>query len=192
MEKMKLYRWLNSTLIMGLLFSHSLFSQQVYEISTDQQSFKVLGTSTLHDWHMESSSAKGQFNVILTDGTPSFTASKITFLAETLKSGKRGMDKNAYKALNTKEYPNVEFILSECTMESATKGLATGKLIIAGASRDVTFKIEVEKLNNAFTIRGSTDFLLTDFQIDPPKALLGTIKTGNAVTIEFNSTFKTR
>jgi len=140
---------------------------------------------------MESSSAEGQFNVVVTDGLPSFTASKISFIAETLKSGKRGMDKNAYKALKTDEYPNIEFTLSECSMESATKGLATGKLIIAGFTRDVTFKIEVEKSGSDFILKGSTDFLLTDFQIDPPKALMGTIKTGNAVTIEFNSTFKT-
>lgn len=192
MRTIKANRGLIFTLVLALGITQGLFSQQVYEISTVEQSFKVLGTSTLHDWHMESSSAEGQFNLVLTDGLPSFTASKISFIAETLKSGKRGMDKNAYKALKTDEYPNIEFTLSECSMESATKGLATGRLIIAGFTRDVTFKIEVEKSSSAFIIKGSTDFLLTDFQIDPPKALMGTIKTGNAVTIEFNSTFKTR
>jgi polyisoprenoid-binding protein YceI len=54
----------------------------------------------------------------------------------------------------------------------------------------VTFDIEVEQSGNAFTVKGTTDFRLTDFQIDPPTALMGTIKTGDEVTIEFKATFQ--
>ncbi len=182
------------TVFIGLLIFLNplqIFSQEAFILSSEEQSFKVLGTSTLHDWHMESSSATGQCSITLKDGSiVSFNTASISIPAETLKSGKRGMDKNAYKALDTKEHESIQFTLSKYIMESETAGKATGKLTIAGYTRDVTFNIEVKKTDSAFTIKGTTDFNLTDFQIEPPKALMGTIKTGDAVTIEFNSTFK--
>ncbi|NVJ47555.1 MAG: YceI family protein [Cytophagia bacterium] len=174
-----------------LLTAFSLQAQQRVNLKPNSQKYTVKGTSTLHDWHMTSEEAKGFITVEVSDnGTPRFVGSDVTLVAESLKSGKKGMDKNAYKALNTDDYPNIQFKLNNCTMESATKGKATASLTIAGFSRDVTFDIEVESTGSAYTIKGSADFRLTDFKVDPPTALMGTIKTGDDVTIEFNATFQ--
>lgn len=175
----------------ALLVSFTLQAQQKLVLQTNSQEFAVKGTSTLHDWHMTSSEAQGF--VMLNDAessAPKFSGAEIMLAAETLKSGKKGMDKNAYKALNTEEHPGIKFILNNCEMASATNGKASGKLTIAGFTLDVTFDIEVQQAGNAYTVKGSTDFRLTDFQIEPPTALMGTIKTGDDVTIEFVTTFK--
>lgn len=174
-----------------MLAAFNLQAQQKVNLKPSTQEYVVKGTSTLHDWHMTSEEAKGFVLVGLAEnGVPSFSKSEITLLAESLKSGKKGMDKNAYKALKTDEFESIKFVLNNCTMESASKGKATANLNIAGFSRDVTFNIEVEKSGNGYTIKGTTDFRLTDFQIDPPTALMGTIKTGDEVTIEFKATFQ--
>ncbi|WP_288343082.1 YceI family protein [uncultured Roseivirga sp.] len=178
------------SLVALLLISTGMQAQKTVNLKPDAQEYVVKGTSTLHDWHMTSNEAKGFVTVSMIDGVPNFTGSEITLLAETLKSGKKGMDKNAYKALKTDEYESIEFVLNHCTMESAVLGKATAELTIAGFSRDVIFDIQVEQSGNAFTVKGTTDFHLTDFQIDPPTALMGTIKTGDEVTIEFKATFQ--
>ncbi|KYG72631.1 hypothetical protein AWW68_17165 [Roseivirga spongicola] len=179
------------SLVILMFAAFSLQAQQKVNLKPNSQEYVVKGTSTLHDWHMTSEEAVGFITVKKdANGVPSFTGSEITLKAESLKSGKKGMDKNAYKALKTEEYPSIEFVLNNCTMESATKGKATAKLTIAGFSRDVTFDIEVEQTGSAYTIKGSTDFRLTDFKIDPPTALMGTVKTGDDVTIEFKATFQ--
>lgn len=179
------------SLVALMLAAFNLQAQQKVNLKPSTQEYVVKGTSTLHDWHMTSEEAKGFVLVGLAEnGVPSFSKSEITLLAESLKSGKKGMDKNAYKALKTDEFESIKFVLNNCTMESASKGKATANLNIAGFSRDVTFNIEVEKSGNGYTIKGTTDFRLTDFQIDPPTALMGTIKTGDEVTIEFKATFQ--
>lgn len=178
-------------LVVFFLIGLNLQAQQKLNLKAGSQEFSVKGTSTLHDWHMTSEEGEGFVQVSESaEGVLNFTGSEITLVAETLKSGKRGMDKNAYKALNTDEFPNIQFVLVSCNMESATAGKATGKLTIAGTTRNVIFDITVEKSGDAFTVKGSTDFRLTDYQIDPPTALMGTIKTGDDVTIEFNATFQ--
>lgn len=174
-----------------LIATFNAQAQERIKLQPTAQEFVVKGTSTLHDWHMTSSEGEGFMMLnAATNGVPNFSGAEIVLSAETLKSGKRGMDKNAYKALDTEEHPSIKFVLSSAQMESATSGKASGKLTIAGFTRDVTFNIEVKGGGNSFTIKGSTDFRLTDFQIDPPTALMGTIKTGDEVTIEFNTTFQ--
>ena len=37
-----------------------------------------------------------------------------------------------------------------------------------------------------FSLKGSEEILLTDYGIDPPTALLGLIRTGDRITIEFD------
>lgn len=179
------------SVIVLLLTAFSMQAQERVSLKPNSQEYTVKGTSTLHDWHMTSDEAKGFITIeVADDGTPSFVGSEVSLMAESLKSGKKGMDKNAYKALKTEDYQNIQFKLNNCTMESATKGKATAQLTIAGFSRDVTFDIEVESTGSAYTIKGSADFRLTDFKVDPPTALMGTVKTGDDVTIEFKATFQ--
>ena len=45
-------------------------------------------------------------------------------------------------------------------------------------------------LDNKITLIGEKKFKMTDFKIDPPKALFGTITTGDDITIKFSTTFK--
>ena len=178
-------------LVVSMLGAFNLQAQQKVNLKPNSQEYVVKGTSTLHDWHMTSNEGKGFIMVgAAANGLPSFTGSEVTLGAESLKSGKKGMDKNAYKALKTEEFESIQFVLNNCTMESATKGKAEAKLTIAGFSRDVTFDIDVEKTGSAYTIKGNTGFRLTDFKIDPPTALMGTVKTGDDVTIEFKATFQ--
>lgn len=181
-------------LSIALLFFLTAFlskAQERLNLKSEGQELKIEGTSTLHDWHMTSGEANGYIMMEMgEDSQPVFTSAKISLEAESLKSGKRGMDKNAYKALNTSDFPNIQFVLDNCTMASATEGTATGKLTVAGTTRDVTLDIKVEQSGSEVTVQGSTAFRLTDFNVDPPTALLGTVKTGDDVTIQFNSTFQ--
>ena len=40
---------------------------------------------------------------------------------------------------------------------------------------------------NKVTLTGATKLKMTDYKIDPPKALMGTITTGDEITIKFNT-----
>lgn len=175
----------------GFLDAEKIQAQQKLILQQENLLFKVSGTSTLHDWDMVSNTGEG-FLTYESSGTeqPKFTAAEVSFKAETLESGKNGMDKNAYKALNTKEHEDISFEFDEFESTEAGTGYVYGYLTIAGFTKSVTLDVTYTTTNNQITVEAKGGFLLTDFQVDPPTALLGTIKTGDEVTIEVKAQFK--
>ncbi|EPR74345.1 hypothetical protein ADIWIN_0687 [Winogradskyella psychrotolerans RS-3] len=115
--------------------------------------------------------------------------------AESLKSGKSSMDNNTYKALNTDDHKTMDFSLT--SLKKVTKlsdqsfeVSALGKMTISGVTKSITIDMNVKLEGNKLLLNGEKSFKMTDFGIDPPKALLGTIKTGDDIKIEFKSVFE--
>tara|TARA_R110001599_G_scaffold41503_3_gene125524 strand:+ start:15548 stop:16099 length:552 start_codon:yes stop_codon:yes gene_type:complete len=167
-----------------------LSAQEHYNLIKADQHFVVKGTSSLHDWHMEATDGQGECVLTQTNGVMNVQKAEVKFKGEGLESGKNGMDKNAYKALKTDEFPWIEFKLSAFEAKPEGKGLVKGNLTIAGFTKQVTFDVETVQGTGTITVSGTTAFKLTDFKVDPPTALFGTIKTGDDVTVEFKLTFK--
>ena len=167
-----------------------LSAQEHYNLIKADQHFVVKGTSSLHDWHMEATDGQGECVLTQTNGVMNVQKAEVKFKGEGLESGKNGMDKNAYKALKTDEFPWIEFKLSAFEAKQEGKGLVKGNLTIAGFTKQVTFDVETVQGTGTITVSGTTAFKLTDFKVDPPTALFGTIKTGDDVTVEFKLTFK--
>ncbi|WP_323756640.1 YceI family protein [Roseivirga sp.] len=167
-----------------------LSAQEQYSLIKADQHFVVKGTSSLHDWHMETTDGQGECVLTQTNGVMNVQKAEVKFKAEGLESGKGGMDKNAYKALKTDDFPWIEFKLSTFEAKQDGKGLVMGDLTIAGFTKQVTFDVETVQGTGTITVSGTTAFKLTDFKVDPPTALFGTIKTGDDVTAEFKLTFK--
>ncbi|KJD34499.1 hypothetical protein PK35_01520 [Tamlana nanhaiensis] len=179
--------------ILILFVSQATIAQQFKLNNTSTLS--VLGTSSLHDWHITSKTYSGSiaFNDLNSGDLKNLN---ISIPAESLKSGKNAMDKNTYKALKTNKYSTITFQLTKVngiTKKSDGKYTAktTGNLTIAGVKKSVPLEFEIDATtSNVVKLVGKKTFKMTDFNIDPPTALLGTITTGDDVTIEFNSVFK--
>lgn len=160
---------------------------------------KVSGTSNLHDWTMEakniSFSAAFVFSPDNGNEPKSLTVLKLSVPVRQLKSGKSSMDSRAYTALNEKKYSSIVFEMTAASIIPAQKNQfqvkTTGNLSIAGVTKLVT--MDVTGLVNAdgtITCKGSEKLKMTDFQIKPPSFMLGTLKTGNELTIDFTVTVK--
>ena len=90
-----------------LSFNWTLSAQTKY-IMAPSPELKISGGSTLHDWDMTSNTAKGEGMFVLEGNQlKSIQNLSITMEAETLKSGTKGLDNNAYKALDTKKNKDV-------------------------------------------------------------------------------------
>ena len=105
------------------------------------------------------------------------------------------MDKNTYKALKTDKYPKVTFSLTKVNQVKALGNnkytLETnGDLTISGTKKNIPLKFEVEMIGSEIKLVGEKTFKMSEFNIDPPTALFGTITTGDEITIKFESIFK--
>ena len=151
---------------------------------------KVEGGSSLHDWDMTSNTAKGEGQFVMEGNQfKGIKSLKVSMEAESLKSGTRGLDSNAYKALDTKRHKEIIFTLRELT-GSGNSFQAKGDLTIAGVTKPASFPVKVSQNGNRITFEGSHATKLTEFAIDPPTALLGTVKTRDDITIKFKTTFQ--
>ena len=148
------------------------------------------GTSSLHDWEMESRNAQGLAEFILNDNKLlNISNLKIMMPVATLKSGKMALDKNAYNALYSKQYPDISFELLK--VESITDKLikARGMIYIAGTNRNIKLDVSYRISNDSIWFKGSIPIKFTQFEMEPPKALFGTITTGNDLVISFETLF---
>jgi polyisoprenoid-binding protein YceI len=165
------------------------FAQTTYVMSNGAV-LSVSGTSTLHDWEMKSEKGTGQAVITVENGTfKSIQSLSVNLAAETLKSGKNQMDGNAYKALKSDKNPQIKYVLKDIKSAQGNTWTATGDITIAGVTKTISMPVTVNQQGNVLEFTGSFSTKLTEFKIDPPTAMLGTIKTGNDVKLSFSAKF---
>jgi hypothetical protein len=192
MKMLKKIHFKNLTLLgLSLILFIGAFAQTKY--SSKSLSLTVSGTSTLHDWDMKSSAGTFEANFTLNaaGAITAVNALSFTTKADGLKSGHEAMDKNAYKALKVDKAPSITFTSNTATITNldATDFTvkSTGKLTIAGATLDAeivaTCKVNADK---SISVMGSKKISMKEFNMAPPTFMMGTIKTGNDVTLKFD------
>lgn len=148
----------------------------------------ISGTSTLNEWTMTSQEPRCQAQVELTpDGTPQkINALSLSVKSQSLKSGHSAMDKNAYNTLNADAFKAITFEMVSATVEGK-KISCQGKLTVAGVTRDITVESEYRLLpNRSLLLAGSEKLKMSDFTIEAPTFMFGTVTTGDDITVSFN------
>jgi len=157
------------------------------------------GTSTLHAFHCKTTKMDATVQV-----DPTYAKARLSQLRWPLKTveivipvksitcGSKGLEENMYKSLKADKYPEIRYELSTYDIPSATATddgftlQATGKLMIAGQQKTIEMVIKADRQGDGnATATGKRDLLMTDFGIKPPVFMLGTLRTGNKVTVSF-------
>lgn len=184
--------------LFGSLFLMVFLTQvtiaQTYQLNNGLSSLRIDGTSNLHDWDIKAENQKGKISVEMTEGkVTAIKELQVSAVAESLKSGKSGMDKNTYKALKTDKHKEITFKLSNVKSINCSgsncKVTVSGNLSIAGTTKpmDITFDMAVSNSNIILT--GSKKFKMTTFNVEPPTAMFGTITTGDDIEVVFKTNF---
>ena len=180
-------------LIIVLTSVFSVNAQSNFTINKESSSVIVTGTSSLHDWESNAESFGSEFTATFEEDGSLNGLADLTFFVdvESILSGKGVMDGKTHSALKQKKHPQITFKLIEITSISEGSLTANGTLSIAGKENKVTLDATylAENTDN-IRVQGSKSLLMSDYGIKPPKAMLGTLKTGDEVTIQFDVLFQ--
>ncbi|MDX1760768.1 MAG: YceI family protein [Christiangramia sp.] len=181
-------------LLVALLISFGVNAQS-YKLNNEASSLLIDGTSNIHDWTIEAENTGGiltaEFNA---DKLEDLGKLEFTVIAESLMSGKSGMDKNTYKALNTDKYKEITFKMKDVksidkVSANTYKVKTTGTLEIAGTKKDINLDFNLKSGSNQIVLNGEYKLNMTNYGVEAPTAMFGTIKTGEDVVVKFESQF---
>jgi polyisoprenoid-binding protein YceI len=198
------YKFLNEAIMKSLIttififlfvISSNMQAQQYNYILLDKSSMQIEGTSTIHDWTCDVQEINADISFAVSEANISPVESlSLTVPVKKIESGKGGMNKKIYEALKEKKHSNISFKLS--TSEVATSGtngngssfrlMANGMLSIAGVTREISFPVDGSvQDNDTYKFAGNYEINMKDYNVDPPTAVFGTIKSGELVTVSF-------
>jgi hypothetical protein len=155
------------------------------------------GTSTLHPFSSTSTAvavkldpgAAASPQEIAQHGPELFT---VTIPVKTLKSGESGLDKNLYKAMQARAYPEIRFLLRHYAAAVGADDVpfkAEGQLTIHGVEKPVTLEGTGRTDSQTLVADGTYSLLMSDYGVKPPRLMLGMLKVGDRVVIRFHLQF---
>ena len=180
-----------------------------YEADLAASRVVIDGTSTLHDWHAEGRHVEGYVLVqehelaglwgASDDPAPHELAPtvRVEIPVASLASGTRGMDRKMREALKADTYPLITYRLesaqhavhqtAQTDHGSGSLTIETrGVLMVAGVERPVDIPMRIRRLTeNRLEISGGTSVRMTEFGVDPPRAMLGTLRAGDTVHVRW-------
>jgi polyisoprenoid-binding protein YceI len=169
----------------------------------------LLGDSTLHKYEMGAKSLQGSAVLkasaasLSTDAgiVAALTAGKAQAMALTvpvtfLKSTESGLDDNAYKALNTTQYSEINFVLESETLAAGSTAdtyvmTAKGTLTIAGVTQPIVLTADTTVKDGVIRIKGVQKLKMTDYKVTPPvfNLLVTSIKCTDEIEIHYDVLF---
>ncbi|HMQ47397.1 MAG TPA: YceI family protein [Saprospiraceae bacterium] len=184
-------------LTLAFVFAATMISAQA-SFKLVKYEMSISGTSTLHDWTSSVNEVSGSGALEFADGKlKGISSLEITVPVKSIKSTKgKVMDNKTYGALKSDEFPNIKFQLSKVLSITETKTGCTvkvnGYLTIAGTKKWVELTATGTYVgSNGIRFVGSKAINMKDYNMEPPTALMGTLHTGEEVTIAFSVTMET-
>lgn len=178
-------------LCITLLIAYSARGQENFLLKSATAS--IQGTSSLHDWESEITKieCKAQFQrnsqVLM-----NIKSAEVKILVAGIKSTKGNMmDNKTYDAFKYKKNPYILYTLTIGQIKVDGAGNATmeasGNLTMAGIAKPVTLTAKGKVLSNGdIQLSVSRKLKMTDYKMEPPTAMMGTITVGDEVTVNFD------
>ncbi len=181
------------TVFSFLIFGcNTIIAQTNFEIlDHSENSIEVSGSSTFHDWTMETKTVIGiaQFNLEPGNDIIGLTKLEFSLPVLKLKSNLRTLNKNAYKALKTKQFKNIVYKLTSAKIigkKDYTYQIATiGDLTIAGVTKGVYIDIYCfANKNGSITTTAKCRIKMTDYGVNPPNFMDGLMSTNDMIDLD--------
>ncbi len=192
MKKQTLNYLVISILVM-LFQNYSSNAQTIFHQDDASSKLRISGTSSLHDWDMNVE--KFDCSVaIKSDGEDKISVQSVDFKCQVndLKSHNKIMDKKTHGAFDPDHHPEIKFVTeNNAQVVNDTLSTIKGELFISGVKKEINLNFsKVSKNEDQFIVKGNIPLKMSDFGIDPPTAMMGTLKTGDDIVIHYEVLFR--
>jgi len=192
------------TIAAALIFADLTLSHaQDNDISLklDNHSMLIDGTANVRDW--DSEVKKIDAEVVLKEFDLSdlssltaehFKTLKLNMPVSDIESDSRRLTRNLQDYLKGDDHPYIKFNLKsienvEAEDNNSAVVTAIGLINAAGVDHEVTMTVNASVNDGTVTFSGTQDLLMTDFGIDPPTAVMGTVRARDEIQIIYSLTF---
>lgn len=169
-----------------------LVAVQVHSAAAQQQNvdFTVSGTSTIRGW---TCSVRGAMAVTPGTGStqpaaPGFVngvqAATVTVPVKDFKCPTDEMTQHLLEAMKADKFSEIVYRL-ERYEAAGGQTQATGTLTITGVTQPISLPVVLKASDPGIQIEGNTRIDMTKFGVDPPVVMLGLLKVGPQIRIEF-------
>lgn len=181
--------------IVFLVALYPLASAQNPVLIEKESQVSIRGTSNLHDWQ----EAAEEFSIdmkLSTDGDSSPMIDMVLFKckAASITSDNSIMTNKTHNALNVEKHPEILFSSEKQStlrvIDGKFSSTISGVLTINGITKQVAVPLDGHLAGGKLHIKGETPVRMSDYEIKAPTALMGTLKTGNDVTVSFELSFE--
>lgn len=185
----------NISAFLVLCIMPALSAQKQVTLIPSESKILITGTSNLHDWEEKVE----KFDVsllLLTSGAGDSRISDVSFISKAVSvvSDNSIMTGKTHDALQVKKYPEIKFRTSDQTVldlkGNKFTGSLTGELILNGVTKKIKIDFSGTLSGDRIEVSGSQTLSMADYNIKPPTAILGTLKTGDKVTVTYSLKFK--
>jgi polyisoprenoid-binding protein YceI len=187
-------------LALGVLVAWTGAPLVSYTFESTPNEMSVEGGSTIHDWSCPIKTLDGTFRADTagTEEVPVGAPSRVQVEVpvDAIQCDNGTMNEKLREALNMNAYPKVYFSLKDAQVsplpdsgKSWFQVDAKGQLILAGERRQIEMPVKAQRLDTGnLRFVGSHTIRLSDYDIERPSAMLGTIKVSKEVTVNFDVT----
>lgn len=177
-----------------VFFIHFQLRGQSQNFVVNNYTMTIQGGSNMHDWKETVGRITGEGTVTWnSNNTFDIKGLKIFIQVSSIKSSEGSiMNNKTYQALKSDKNPMISFVQTGPITAFPGSGTSqsfsvTGNLTVAGVTRAVTLQGQGKAENkNLVSFSGSQKLKMSDFQISPPRALMGMLKVSDDITIQYS------
>lgn len=182
----------NKLFLAGLIAAPALVAAGVIPLTFQSGSrVWVQGTSTVRSYRCESTQLAGSAS---TGGTELAQLAQgrgeLTIALSSLDCRNGTMNGHMRTALKAQQHPAIRFRANSVAVTPAGATSAnvrlTGPLTIAGETREVTVNATAAWQGGRLRLTGTKELTMTDFGVQPPRLMAGTMRVHAPVTIGFD------
>lgn len=180
-------------LLLGILLLIFTMGTSAQTYTSKSYKLTIAGTSTMHDWTSTATQVTVQSDFEIENGVlEKINAATVTVGTKSIKSNKNSglMDSRTHETLKAEKFPNITYSGVKVTNVQRSGSEATvtvtGNLTIAGVSKPTDLVLKTKVLTNGdVEVSGSRKVKMSDHGIKAPVFMMGALKVGDEVKLDF-------